>query len=66
MNITQEFLRIKNAYIQHGRITNPTEQVCNPAEQAEQAEQATAEQATAEQEFFTNQLVLRSHDIGLN
>ena len=26
MNITQEFLRITNAYIQHGRITNPTEQ----------------------------------------
>ena len=58
MNITQEVLRIKNAYIQHGRITNPTEQVCNPTEQAEQA--------TAEQEIFTNQLVLRSHDIGLN
>ena len=45
MNITQEVLRIKNAYIQHGRITNPTEQ--------------------AEQEIFTNQLVLQSHDIGL-
>ena len=51
MNITQEFLRITNAYIQHGRITNPTEQ---------------AEQATAEQGNYTNQLVLRSHDIGLN
>ena len=54
MNITQEVLRIKNAYIQHGRITNPTEQgVTNPTEQAEQGN-------------YTNQLVLRSHDIGLN
>ena len=40
MNITQEVLRIKNAYIQHGttnhtNYTNLLSRITNPAEQGE-------------------------------